>query len=447
MDTTHIELFEKAKPSKLFFTVAPMGAVSMLASTLYVMADAAIVGRYLGETAFAAINLVIPLIVIMNAVADLIGMGSAVPLAVALGKKDIQEANSVFTCATLGVILSTGVCGWTLYFLAPAIIGALGAEGELARLAAEYFRVFALSAPVTTIVFAVDNYLRVCGKAIFSMLLNIGMAAAIIALEWVFIALFRWGIWAAPLGASIAMCICAVIAYTPFLLGKYQIRFCRPRCTFSLVKQIVACGLPNFLNNSASRLIAIVLNFFLLREGGETAIAVYGILSNMNEFIQSLLYGLNDSLQPAISYCWGAGRYRRAAAIAKWCFGASALLSVLFALCIFIAPEVIVRLFMEEGSAELFAMAIPAVTIFGTMFLFRWVSFSTQSFALAIEKPKPVLALSVASVVLFPLLLIFALSPLGLTGYWLNMPLTALLSAILGLILLRRISSEIRAKR
>ncbi len=444
MESINIGLFENTKPSKLFFTVAPMGAVSMLASTLYVIVDAAIVGRFLGQTAFAAVNLVMPLIVIMNAVADLIGMGSAVPLAVALGKKNKKAADNVFTCATLGVIISTAVTGWLLALLAPTIIGAMGATGELAELSVQYFRVFAIAAPVTTIVFSVDNFLRVCGKATFSMVLNIVMAAAIMSLEFLFVGVFGWGIWAAPLGACIAMFACAVAAYIPFIRGKMEIGFCKPQLTLALTKEIAACGFPNFLNNSAGRLIAIVINYFLLRQGGEMAVAVYGILINMNEFIQALLYGLNDSLQPAVSYCWGAKRYDRVKAIVKWCFGVSALLSILFAVCIFAAPELIISLFIEDGSAELIKMAVPAVLIFGTMFLFRWISFATQSYALAIEKPKPVLALSMASVVVFPLLLIALLWPLGLTGFWLNMPVASLVSAVLGLLLIRKINREIK---
>ncbi len=445
MKTTQMDLFEKTRPAKLFFTLAPMGAVSMLASTLYVIVDTAIIGRYLGETAFAAINLVMPLIVIMNAVADLIGMGSAVPLAVALGRGDTKEANNVFTCATLGVILSTAICGWLLYLLAPMIIEAMGATGELARLAAQYFRVFALAAPITTIVFSVDNFLRICGKATFSMMLNIAMAAAIITLEWTFIIVFRWEIWAAPLGASIAMFSCALIAYAPFILGKFELRFCKPTCTWALVKQIFSCGFPNFLNNSAARLIAMVMNFFLLKQGGETAVAVYGILANMNEFVQSLLYGLNDSLQPAISYCWGAGHYKRVKAISKWCFGVSAVLSIMFGICIYVMPEMLVSLFMQDGSAALFEMAVPAVSIFASMFLLRWISFAVQSYALAIQKTEPVLVLSLTSVVIFPLVLIALLWPIGLNGFWMNMPVAALLSAIHGLGVLYKISREIKS--
>ncbi len=444
MKATHIALFENTKPSKLFFTVAPMGAISMLASTLYVIVDAAIVGRYLGQTAFAAVNLVMPVIVIMNSVADLIGMGSAVPLAVALGKHDRGGADNVFTCASLGVVLSTAFCGWLLALLAPALIAAMGATGELASLAVQYVTVFAIAAPVTTIVFTVDNYLRVCGKATFSMMLNIIMAVTIMSLEWLFVGIFKWGIWAAPLGACIGMFACAVAAYIPFACGKFEIGFCKPRFTLALVKQIAACSFPNFLNNSAGRLIAIVLNCFLLRQGGEMAVAVYGILINMNEFIQSLLYGLNDSLQPAISYCWGAGRYDRVGAIVKWCFGVSALMSIVFGALIFAAPRWIISVFMGTMSVPLMDMAVPAVLIFGTMFLFRWISFATQSYALAIEKSKPVLALSMASVVIFPLVLVAILWPLGLTGFWLNMPVASLASAVLGIMLLKKINAEIK---
>ena len=66
-----------------------------------------------------------------------------------------------------------------------------------------------------------------------------------------------------------------------------------------MIKQIVSCGSPNFLNNIAGRITSIVMNAILVRLGGETAVSVYGILMFADGFIQPLLYGMCDSLQPA----------------------------------------------------------------------------------------------------------------------------------------------------
>ena len=110
-------LFTKTPPLRLFFIAALPGAVSMLASALYQMIDGIFVGRILGETPFAALNLAMPFVIINFSLADLIGVGSAVPISVCLGRKQEEEANNIFTCACL-MIVGTGVLiGGAVYTL------------------------------------------------------------------------------------------------------------------------------------------------------------------------------------------------------------------------------------------------------------------------------------------------------------------------------------------
>lgn len=84
-------LFSKTPPLKLFFLASIPGAISMLASALYQTIDGVFVGRFLGETAFAAVNLAMPFVIINFSLADLIGVGSAVPISICLGKGQKQE--------------------------------------------------------------------------------------------------------------------------------------------------------------------------------------------------------------------------------------------------------------------------------------------------------------------------------------------------------------------
>ena len=107
----------------------------MLASALYQTIDGVFVGQFLGATAFAALNLAMPFVIINFSLADLIGVGSAVPISICLGKKENQEANNIFTCACM-MIVGTGVLiGGILFALAPLLIQLMGAKGEFADLA------------------------------------------------------------------------------------------------------------------------------------------------------------------------------------------------------------------------------------------------------------------------------------------------------------------------
>lgn len=97
-------------PGRLFLITAGPGAVGMLASVLFYMVDGIFIGRYLGETAFAALNLALPFVIINFSLSDLIGVGSSVPIAIKLGEKKNHTANNIFTCAcVLTFLTSIGV--------------------------------------------------------------------------------------------------------------------------------------------------------------------------------------------------------------------------------------------------------------------------------------------------------------------------------------------------
>ena len=99
-------LFLNTSPGRLFLLAALPGAISMLASSLYGLLDGIFVGQSLGETAFASLNLAFPFVIINFSLADLIGVGSAVPISINLGMKKDREANNVFSCAVLMIILT-----------------------------------------------------------------------------------------------------------------------------------------------------------------------------------------------------------------------------------------------------------------------------------------------------------------------------------------------------
>ena len=436
-------LFAKTPPLKLFFIASIPGAVSMLASALYQLFDGIFVGQFLGGTPFAALNLAMPFVIINFALADLIGVGSSVPISICLGRKQDKEANNIFTCACLMIVGAGVVVGGILYAAAPLLIRLMGAEGDFAELAVQYLRVYAISSPVTTIVFAMDNFLRISGMIRGSMMLNIIMSVISAGLEFLFLGILGWGIWAAALATCSGMFIAAALALIQFLRGRATLHFCRPHFHMAMIRQIISCGSPNFLNNIAGRITSILMNMILVRLGGETAVSIYGVLMYVDGFIQPLMYGMCDSLQPAVGYNWGAGKNSRVRQIERCCFTASGVVSLASVVVIALVPSQIASLFMSDADAAAMATAVTALQLFSLTYITRWFSFATQSYMLAIEKPLPASIISVSTALLFPVLLIVLLWPLGLTGIWLNFTGTALLAAVLSLIILIKKRGEL----
>lgn len=436
------ELYTKTSPVKLFLIVAIPGAISMLASSLWGIFDSIFVGSFLGETAFAAMNLGIPFVLINNSLADLIGVGSAVPISIALGKGEKEEANNYFTCACITIVVLGAVSGLLLYLGAPFILKAMGAEGELARLGVAYLRGYAVFSPFSTIVFAMDNYLRICGKIKSSMVLNIVMSALILVAQYLCICVMEIGIIGSPIAVAGGQMICALMALIPFARGKLTLGFCRPRFSFRTIRQFVSSGFPNFLNNMASRITSILMNRVLLQMGGSAAVAVYGILLNVGDLVQYFLYGSCDSLQPAIGYNWGSRQNSRVKSIVKCTLAASAMISIGGTVLMELFPEALVSLFLEEGSGDLLPMAVSALRIYCLVNLFRWFPFAVQSFFIAIDRPAPASLISIMNSLVIPVALMVILYPLKLTGIWMNAAVTSVLVSILTIILLHRAKKQ-----
>lgn len=439
------ELFARTPTRRLFFTAAIPGAISMLASALYDLLDGILVGRILGETAFAAANLAMPFVILVFAVGDLFGVGSSVPIAISLGEGDRDKANNVFSCSVILIVLFGALAGGGLWLAAPAIMEAQGAEGELARSASDFLRVYALFAPINCLMFAVDNFLRICGKIRESLMLNLLMAGTGAVVEFALLSFTPLGITGAALGYCIAIALASCVGMWPFLRGRMQLRFVRPRLTPHLMREICGAGAPAFLNNVAGRVTSVLLNTALLRLGGAEAVSVYGLLMYVGGFAYPLMYGLADSLQPAVGYNWGARNVRRVISLEKHVFAATAAISLTVSVAAFAAPELIVNIFMGEMDAGFVALARRASRIYATAWVLYWVPVATTNFLTALNRAREATAMTVFSALVAPVTALWALTPLGLDGLWANVPVATVASTVLAACLLLRLRRDLHA--
>ena len=427
--------FLTTEPVKLFFRTAIPGAVGMMASNIYFSVEMLLIGKLVGETAFAAGNLALPLLLIAYAVADMVAVGSSIGIAIKLGEGKREEADRLFTAAIFIAVVLSILAGIVLVIASPHLFRLMGADGSLLSDAMAYITVYALFIPFTALVFVLDNYLRICGWVRFSMGINIVMALLCLFFEFLFLYVFDKGIGYAALGTSLGMSITCIICIIPFMRGKMALRFVRLRITGVILHDIFRQGLPSFLNNTSGRITSILMNSLLLHLGGNIAVSIYGVFMNMDGIIVPCMYGIFDSLQPAIGYNWGAGRKDRVKSITSCCVIALAAICLAFTALLMLFPSSIFSLFLD--SAENMPMAIHAIRVMGLMYLVRWISYACQSFSSAIGSNTEATLISICSALVFPLAMMAALRPLGLDGVWLVVPAAAFLTSLLALAVYR----------
>jgi Na+-driven multidrug efflux pump len=159
-----------------------------------------------------------------------------------------------------------------------------------------------------------------------------------------------------------------------------------------------------------------------------------------------LLYGIADSLAPAIGYNWGAQNYGRVKKIVKCAYTGTATIGLISTAVLFFFSGGVASLFASAEDAMLLEVSAHAIRLFCFAYLFRWMAVTTQSFLSAIEKPALATIMSVAVAFVFPVLILGAAWNMGLDGIWLNFVGVNFCATILAIILLTIISREIKKK-
>jgi Na+-driven multidrug efflux pump len=188
------------------------------------------------------------------------------------------------------------------------------------------------------------------------------------------------------------------------------------------------------------------MNKALISMGGDSAVAIYGIQMYLGEVLNPIVYGICDSTQPAIGYNWGARRLDRVKKLARCIFSASAIVSITAFLAMWFIPEILISLFTTSTDIAFLSEATKALKIFAVSKLFFWFAFATQSYMTAVEKSFFATLISVGSAFIFPMIFILALNSIGLTGLWLNAPLTMGACAIMSIVLLLIFAKEMKKK-
>lgn len=428
------KMFATLSPLKLFFRCALPSMAGMAVSSLYMVADGIFVGKFIGSNALAAINLVMPIVIISFALADMVAVGSSVQISIRLGQGKEKEACSVFSFSTLFIIAISCLVGFAGYFGGTQAVRLMGAGDDILNLAVEYMRIYAIFSPFIMIFFALDNYLRVCGKSLYSMGMNIFIALSNLFFDWLFIVYFRMGVASAALASCISLTMGTVVGLIPFFSRKLALRFVTPHIPWHVLKNIIGNGSSEFFSNISASVFMVIMNAVLLRMAGPLAVAAFSIVMYIDSFVSSILFGMVDAISPAISYNFGAGEYKRMFILEKIVMAAGAVVSVSAMLFMLTGGRLIIPFFMENEQKLLLDTASRAMRLFSFSYLFNWIGTASSSFFTAVNRPFLSLTVSFGQTFAFPLFSLAVLPVLlGLDGVWLTSLAAELLTAALAL--------------
>lgn len=403
---------------------------AQLINVLYNIVDRIFIGRIPEHATLALTGLGVcfPLITIVIAFANLVGMGGAPLFSIERGRGHEEEAerilgNSFVLLLILGITLT--VLG---YIFKTPLLWLLGASSQTIGYAQGYMNIYLIGSTFVMISLGLNSFINAQGFG------NMGMATVAIGavmnliLDPVFIFVMHMGVQGAALATIISQFAAACWTFR-FLTGKRTIIRLRKRAmklAADRVRRILVLGLAGFTMSLTNSLVQMVNNAALQTWGGDIYVAVITVINSIREVVQMPIQGITNSAQPVMSFNYGAGRYDRV----RECIRIMAFMGIVYLLAIWglisLFPEFWIRIFNHDP--ELIRAGVPAMHIYFFGYVFMGLQFSGQAVFQALGYARYAIFFSIFRkvVIVIPLILLLPGLGFGAHGVFMAEPISNL---------------------
>ena len=427
--------FSKGSIPKTILRLSVPMTVAQLINILYNMVDRMFIGHMPGDgrLALTGVGITMPIITILIGFANLCGMGGSPLSAMARGRDDMDEAESIMGNAfSMLLILGVALTAIGLLIKRP-LLYLFGASDDTVPYANAYLTIYLLGTIMVMISLGMNPFINSQGFAKIGMLtVTIGAVTNVI-LDPILIYACHMGVRGAALATIISQTVSAIWAFS-FLSGKkaiMRLRLNKLRLRAKTVGRIVSLGISNFTLHFTTCLVQSLCNKQLQIHGGDLYVSVMTVINSIREFGFAAINGVTNGSSPVISFNYGAQRYDRIReTIRVLTISAFGCAFIWWALTLTI-PDKLISIFNRDP--ELIAAGVPAFRIYFMVFGLTAFQLSGQVTFLSLGKSKKAIFFSMLrkAIIVTPLVLILPhLWGLGVKGIFLSEPISIIVSGL-----------------
>lgn len=413
-----IQLSEHFTYKKLLRFVLP-SIVMMIFTSIYGVVDGLFVSNYVGKTAFAAVNLIMPFLMAISALGFMIGTGGSAIVAKTLGEGKKEQANEYFSMLVYLTLIGGIVLSALGILFSPLIARGLGADGALLTNCVLYARITLLSMPAFMLQNVFQSFFVTAEKP------KLGLGVIVIAgvtnmvLDFLLVGVFQIGLAGAAFATVTSECIGGLFPILYFARRNSSL-LKLGRTHFNGKIFLCACGngSSELMTNLSSSIVNSLYNIQLMNLAGENGVAAFGTIMYVNFIFIAIFLGYSIGSSPLVSYHYGAGNHDEL----KNLFQKSLRLIGIWGLMLFILAQLIARplaAIFVGYDADLFSMTQNGFRIYCIAYLINGFNIYGSSFFTALNNGLISAAISflrtlvfqLAAVLLLPLLL-------GINGIW-----------------------------
>ena len=302
-----IQLSDHFTYSKLIRFVLPSIGM-MIFISIYGVVDGLFVSNFVGKTPFAAVNFIMPVIMVLGGMGFMLGTGGSAIVGQLLGEGREDAARKAFSLIVY-VTLLTGVL---LVILGEIILEPtaklLGAEGEMLTYCLRYGRVLLLGTPAFMLQNVFQSFLVTAERPGLGLAFTVAAGVTNIVLDLVLVGLLPFGVEGAAWATNLSYLVGGVVAFIYFILHrKGNLWLIATPMNWRLLGKACANGSSELMTNLSMSLVNVVYNFQLIRLAGEDGVAAFGVIMYVNFIFISLFIGYAIGTAPIISFHYGAG--------------------------------------------------------------------------------------------------------------------------------------------
>lgn len=414
------------------FTLPAIG--TMIFTSIYGVVDGFFVSNFTGKTAFAAVNLIMPFLIIIGTVGYMFGSGGTAVVAKTFGEGDPRKANRLFSlfiyfAAALGVLFA--VLG--IMFIRPISV-LLGAEGELLENCVVYGRIILVTLPFFILQFIFQSFFVTAERPQIGFVVTVFSGVTNMVLDAVLVTLLPYEYKLAGTAVATAMSQVVGGVIPLFYFGRKNssiLRLGKTEWDAKAILKAAANGSSEFMSSVSMSLVSMLYNKQLLRYAGENGVAAYGVMMYVSMIFSAAFNGYTIGTAPVIGYHDGAGNHDELRGLLR----KNLMIIGTFSVCMVVAAELfaspLARIFVGYDSV-LMELTVSGFRIFALSFFFMGFAIFGSGFFTALNDGLTSALISFLRTLVFQLAAILILPAIwGIDGIWVSIIAAELMAVAL----------------
>ncbi len=424
--------------AKSFFQYLIPTLLGMMLMSINIVIDGIFVGNGIGSVALASVNIAVPVFSIIISIALLIGIGGGTLYSMAMGEGNTERAKQLFTISTVLVTFITFGMSVIGYFNMESLALFFGANEETLPYVVDYIKILFIFSLFIAWETCLSIFVRNDGNPTLAMVGLIVTAILNVILNYWMIFIWELEVTGAALATTIATIIGLIILMTHFFKKGSGLMFVPFKWKKQDFKSISSIGFPSFLSEAGMGVFVIGYNIAMGHYVGTKGLAAFSVINYLHTFMFLAFIGIGSSIQPMISFYYGAKKHDMIKDTVKIAEVSAFILGLIFISMGYFGANFLVSIFGVSSDA-IGALAVTGIKLFFLGYLFMGINFIYMTYYQSIGYVRPSIGITVFRGFILLLICLYIL-PIwwGVNGIWLAMPVSEGIVALVLILFARK---------